>query len=199
MRNTVRSYYMLQALAAAYAQQKVRRIQYADAKGRLLDTSTAVAAGAYERSQVKITYADGLTVWVNGHPAEAWSVNGRKLPPDGYYAADAKRGLLVWSGADEAGRRFDYADSPAYVYCDGRGSLRHFQKAACDQALIALKRDDGCVEVIPVGAPKAMAVALEGRSAVLPRPGPRHPQERRVQLPADPGGEARLGPILRAP
>ena len=165
MRSAVRSYYLMQALAAAYAQQKVKRIQYADAGGRLLDTSAAVATGAYRRSQVKTTYADGLEVWVNGHSGESWPTPHAKLPPNGYYAVDRTGGLVTWSGADEQGRRFDYVDSPAYVYCDGRGKLRCFAKGACDQAMIALKRDDGRLEVIPVGGPKVVAVSLGGRSA----------------------------------
>ncbi|MGB2820979.1 MAG: hypothetical protein WBF17_08360, partial [Phycisphaerae bacterium] len=51
------------------------------------------------------------------------------------------------------------------VYCDARGGLARFAKAVCDQAVIALRRGDDTVEVIPVAAPKVVAVSLDGRDA----------------------------------
>ena len=53
----------------------------------------------------------------------------------------------------------------SYIYCDGRGRPQRFPKALCDQALIALKRDDGKVELIGVGRPKSLGVGLGGREA----------------------------------
>jgi len=163
IRSTVRSYFLLQQLAKAYAQQRVARVQYADADGRLLDTSAAVATGAYQRSQLKVTYADGLEVWVNGHPSQTWRARV-PLAPNGFHALDRKRGLEVVSSADDLHRRADFVRSAAYVYCDGRGRFREFDPVAADEAVIGLKRKDGTVEVIPVGEPKVFAVGLGGRS-----------------------------------
>ncbi len=164
IRNTVRSYFLLQQLGKACARQAVARIQYADAAGRLLETSAAVATGAYKRSQVKVTYADGLEVWANGHSADTWSTPRGELPPGGFSAC-APGGRLTAFSAIRDGRRVDYVDSPAYVYCDARGGLARFAKAVCDQAVIALRRGDAAVEVVPVAAPKVVAVSLDGRDA----------------------------------
>ncbi|MGB2822589.1 MAG: hypothetical protein WBF17_16515, partial [Phycisphaerae bacterium] len=165
IRSTVRSYFLLQQLAKAYARQAVARIQYADADGRLLDTSAAVATGAYNRSQLKVTYADGLEVWVNGHPADTWSTPRGELPPSGFFAMDREGGLEVVSSADDLHRRADFVRSAAYVYCDGRGRFHEFDAVAADEAVIGLKRKDGAMEVIPVGEPKVFAVGLDGRPA----------------------------------
>jgi hypothetical protein len=164
LRGTVRSYYMLQQLQARYARQKAADIRYADAAGRLLDTSAAVASGAFQRSQVAVTYADGLKVFVNGHRRESWDVGPAVLPPSGYFAQSADGRLRVYSALVN-GRRADYAVSPACVFCDGRGRAVRFDQAACDQAMIGLRRDDGKVEVIPIDGPKVLAVGLGGRSA----------------------------------
>jgi len=164
LRGSIRSYYMLQQLQTRYACQKAADIRYADAGGRRLDTTAAVAGGAFERSQVAVTYADGLKVFANGHRTESWNIGPAVLPPNGYFAESADRKLRV-SSALAADGRADYAQSPAYVFCDGRGKAARFEQAACDQAMIALARDDGKVEVIPVDGPKLLAVGLDGRSA----------------------------------
>ena len=164
LRNTVRSYFLLQQLAAAYARQTVRRIEYADASGQLHETSAAVATGAYQRNRIKVTYADGLCVWVNGHASEPWTTPHAELPPSGFFARGPTGRLTVFSATSD-GRRVDYVDSSDYLYCDGRGQFRDFAGAACDEAVIGLKRPDGLVEVIPVAKPKTFGVGLAGRGA----------------------------------
>ena len=61
---------MLQQLHSSYALSSTREIRYADADGELLDTTSAVATGAYKRSQVVTRYANGCVTAVNGHPSE---------------------------------------------------------------------------------------------------------------------------------
>lgn len=63
------------------------------------------------------------------------------------------------------GHRADYVDSPIYLYADGRGKLTRFPKATCDGQLVANKRPDGSLEVIPVGQAKVLAVLLGGKAA----------------------------------
>jgi len=165
MSNTVRSYFSVQQVHAAYAQEKAVDIRYADEKGNLLDASAAVAAGAYRRSQVRTEYSNGLVVTVNGHPAETWKTPEGDLPPNGWAVEDPRgKKLVAWSKLVE-GHRADYVDSPAYVYANGRGRLTRFDRAACDGQLAVHKRPDGTLEAIPVGGCKVIGVSLDGRAA----------------------------------
>ena len=165
MQNTVRSYFTVQQIHARYAEQTAVDIRYADQRGTLLDTSAAVAADAFRRSQVATTYSDGLRVFVNGHPTDIWKVAGAKLPPNGWVVDDSKAKKLVAFSALVDGRRADYVDSPAYIYADGRGRFTRFDKAACDGQMIALLRADGTLELIPVGGCESFGVSLAGRTA----------------------------------
>ena len=159
MPNAVRSYFSLQQLHAAYAEEKVADIRYADAEGRLLETSEAVATDAFRRSQLVVRYGNGLTVTVNGHPQETWKTPEMFLPPNGWYVhGDTPRGKLVGWSAMIDGHRADYVDSPAYLYANGRGRLTRFDRVICEDQLIVLKRSNGEMELIPVGAGKVFGV-----------------------------------------
>jgi len=163
--NAVRSYFSLQAIHAAYAQEKVVDIRYADEKGNLLDTSAAVASGAYRRNQIRTKYSNGLVVFVNGHSKETWNVgynNSIHVPPSGWYVEDPQGKLIAYSVTVD-GHRSDYVDSPAYVYADGRGHFAQFMTARCDGKLIIHKRSGGSLEVIPVGHCTLMGVYLGGK------------------------------------
>jgi len=187
MENAVRSYFALQQVHAAYAQQAAAEIRYADERGHLLDVSDAVASGAFRRSQVATRYANDLRVVVNGHPSESWwiATSGRdlppsqpqsrpevaihpaktlELPPNGWFARSADGKLLALSAIVD-GHRADYVDSPAYLYADGRGRFTRFAKAASDGPLIAHRRSDGSMEVIPVGKCASFGVSLGGKAA----------------------------------
>ncbi|MEW6355493.1 MAG: hypothetical protein AB1696_04145 [Planctomycetota bacterium] len=163
-RNAARSYYLLQQLHKNYAEEAATDIRYADAKGDLLETSAAVATDAYKRSQVVTKYSNGLMVWVNGNETETWQTPNALLPPNGFYAKSGDGKLMVFSALKD-GRRADYCESPAYTYVDGRGTFARFTTAVSDQAMIALKRSDGKVEVIPVGNPTTCGVSLNGKAA----------------------------------
>ncbi len=190
MTNAVRSYFNLQQIHARYAQEKAVEIRYADEQGNLLDTSAAVATGAYQRSQIVTRYSNGLVVAVNGHPTETWTLSGKvfsgsegfqptvqspsewqvcpvaiELPPNGWYAKDTRDSQFEAHSAIADGHRADYVDSPAYTYCDGRGRFTRFAKAASDGQMIAHRRADGTVELIPVGKCQTFGVWLGGRTA----------------------------------
>jgi len=165
MTNAVRSYFNLQQVHAAYAEATVDEIRYADGHGNLLDSSAAVAGGAFRRSQIATTYSNGVRVLVNGHQTETWKTPEADLPPNGWYAEDTKGHKLIAFSAVVDGHRADYVDSPAYVYADGRGQFTRFEKAAADGQMIAHKRADGTVEVIPVGRCTSFGVSLGGHTA----------------------------------
>lgn len=162
--NAVRSYFTIQQVHAAYAQQTATEIRYADETETLLDVSVAVATGAFRRSQIATRYANGLRVVVNGHPTETWKTADAELPPNGWFAKSADGTLLAWS-ANVRGHRADYLDSPAYLYANGRGAFTRFAKAASDGQLIAHKRRDGSLELIPVGKRASFGVSLGGKAA----------------------------------
>jgi hypothetical protein len=165
MTTAVRSYFSVQQIHAAYAQQTAAEIRYADAEGRLLDTSAAVATDAFRRSQIVTRYSNGLVVAVNGHPKETWKTAEMLLPPNGWCVRDAQPGKLVaWSALID-GHRADYVDSPAYCYANGRGRFTQFDKAACDGQLIVHKRAEGAMEVIPVAECRKFGVAFHGQAA----------------------------------
>jgi hypothetical protein len=165
MGTAVRSYFNVQQVHAAYAQQDAAEIRYADPQGQLLDTTAAVATGAFRRSQIVTRYANGLVVTVNGHPTETWKTAEMVLPPNGWHVQDTRDGkLLAWSALID-GHRADYVDSPAYLYADGRGRLTRFPQAACDGQLIAHQREKGVRELIPVGRCNEFGISLGGQSA----------------------------------
>jgi hypothetical protein len=131
--HALRSYYMLQQLQSRYCLANAEEIRYVTAEGRLLDTSAAVAGGAFQRSQVITRYADGTVTAANGSRSDRLRCEafGRKLdlPPNGYAGWTSDGALDVISG-DAQGHRSDYAATPAYIYVDGRGALARFDKAA---------------------------------------------------------------------
>lgn len=163
--NAVRSYYSVQQVHAAYAQETVAEIRYADAKGQLLDTSAAVATEAFRRSQIVTRYGNGLVVTINGNPTESWNTSGMILPPNSWHVRDTKYNKLVAWSAMVNGHRADYVDSPAYIYANGRGRFARFDRAACDGQLVALRREKGEMELIPVGPCQEFGVALDGQTA----------------------------------
>jgi hypothetical protein len=165
MPNAIRSYFSVQQVHASYAQEKAVAIRYADPQGRLLDTSAAVATDAFRRSQVITEYSNGLVVAVNGHESDTWKINGMTLPPNGWCVQDPKnRKLVAWS-AMLNGHRADYVDSPAYTYANGRGRSTRFDRAACDGQLIAHKRDNGEIELIPVSPGDEFSISMNGQNA----------------------------------
>jgi hypothetical protein len=163
--NAVRSYYSVQQIHARYAQQEVQSIRYADENGRLWDTGAAVASGAYRRSQVATRYQDGLEVLVNGHTADMWSVGEDVLPPNGWVVRDPIAGQIKAFSKLVDGHRADYVDASDYVYANGRGQVTRFEKATCDGQLVALRRENGQVELFPIGKCEVCGVSLDGDTA----------------------------------
>ncbi|MCU0871958.1 MAG: hypothetical protein MUE50_06395 [Pirellulaceae bacterium] len=165
MPNAIRSYFAVQQIHARYAQAAVAEIRYADAEGRLLETSAAVAGDAFRRSQIATRYDNGVRVVVNGHPTETWTTADAVLPPFGWFVRDeSQQDLLAYSALVD-GHRTDYVDSPAYLYADPRGRLVRFDKLVCDGPLVAVRRPAGAIELIPVAPCTRFGVSLDGRTA----------------------------------
>jgi len=152
MGNALRSYYMLQQLHSRYCLASVAEIRYADADGKLLDSSAAVASGAYRLSQVATRYTDGTITVVNGHRTNrlVTEVYGRKvnLPPNGYCGWTEDGAIEVFSG-EARNHRCDYAATPAYLYADGRGQFSRFPLAASQGIGICRILTNNTFEVIP--------------------------------------------------
>ncbi|HUS80613.1 MAG TPA: hypothetical protein VM283_05045, partial [Armatimonadota bacterium] len=150
--NALRSYYMLQQLHSRYCLADAAEILYADAAGKLHDTTAAVANGCYQRSQVVTRYDDGTVTAVNGDQTERMRVQAfgheADLPPNGYAGWTSDRQVEVISG-DEPGHRCDYAVTPAYLYADGRGSFTRLARAASNGPSACRVLGEGQWEVIP--------------------------------------------------
>lgn len=165
---SLRGYYLIQQLAASYTLSPVQRIRYLDEAGRLLETSAAVASGAFRRNQIVTEYANGTVTMVNGNKTERLKFEGLDLPPNGYSGWTRDRSLFVASTDSGPGTpRYDYCVSPAYVYIDGRGHFVRREQAASDGIGICRTAGPGQWEIIPYqGAdcgfklPPAKAVAL---------------------------------------
>ena len=69
------------------------------------------------------------------------------LPPNGYTGWTADGQIFMFSGLKE-GKRCDYAESPAYIYLDGRGSLQRFDRACGSGYGVCRKMDDSHWEII---------------------------------------------------
>jgi hypothetical protein len=206
--NALRSYYMLQQLAAAYTQTEVESITYVSAGGELISTETALATGAYRRSQVVTTYRDGTVTVVNGHPEERLRVRvatrDLDLPPNGYAGWTADGRILVHS-SDRDGHRTDYAVTPAYLFIDGRGSFTRQGMAASAGAAVCRVLDDGGWEVIPYegaecgfAVPAGAATALDEAGEVLGPAGLRTSRGLTYVLPVANAFSYRLSPATQA-
>jgi len=150
---TCRSYYMLQQLQKRYAMEPVAKIEYADADGKMLTVSQAIARDALKNSRLHVVYRNGLEVYVNGS-TEVWpvSVSGFpllvQLPSWGWVAWD-KKGEFVEFSAMMDGHRVDYVKSPEYEYLDGRGHVTVWGGIRAKGG-VAVRHREGSIEVIDI-------------------------------------------------
>ncbi len=140
-------YWLVQPVAVRYAKADVREIRYADAKGTFVPTSAALASGAYKRSQVRVTYADGTRVTANGSATGEWLVLPWKggvlpLPANGWIATTGDGKVCSIGGG-----RADACVGDAAVYLDGRGTWFNTAFGATDGRLIRVFNADNTEEV----------------------------------------------------
>ena len=173
----LRSYYMIQALASLYTQASADTVKYVAADGETLDTSAALASGAYARSKVVTRYANGCLTVVNGNADERLKISAEgaalDLPPNGYWGRSADNAVRVFSG-EVKGRRADLSVAPAYTYIDGRGAFTRFPEGACAGIAICRTLTNGFAEILLRNADEAgfpftftEAVALDKTNAVV--------------------------------
>ena len=189
----MKSYFMVQQIAARYTQSEVLDIRYIDEAGRRLTTSEALAANVVGRNQVLVRYRDGTIVLVNGNESErlATEVEGEmhELPPRGYHAWSVNRDVMV-SSDDMGGSRVDYCEAPDYVYIDGRGVEVERPMARASGTALCRTLTNGW-EVISLGG-KTCSFKLDGEWRDFTfRPG-----ETKVFVPAEPKADIREEPIV---
>jgi len=119
----VREYYMLRALQELYLGTPVRRIAYRWG-AEFLDLGEALQGEVdLFNAQIRVEYANGLTVWVNRSGADNWSIEAEgerwELPPSGFLALAPRQRLIAYSALLN-GQRTDFCRSAAYTFLDVR-------------------------------------------------------------------------------
>ena len=120
----LRSYAMVQPIAARYTQSTAKTIRYLDAAGQMHATSAAIASGDVARNHVFVEYADDTCVVANGNTSE-WlkaTIDGRDcaVPPRAFKAWTRDGQVRVEIGEDADGRRTYFCDCPEFTYKDGK-------------------------------------------------------------------------------
>ena len=141
MAATAKTYYLLRELQTCYLGVPVSSIRY-HREGNLLTTTDALVSGAYEQSQVQVTYENGLLIYVNGGWEAEWSIEREEatysLPP-GSFLAVGPDDLLVYSGDTGMGR-IDYSRCSEYRYCDTRGNRMELGAVTLNGAALVLQK-----------------------------------------------------------
>ena len=155
----VHSYAMVQAVASRYTQATAQKIRYADAEGRLMDSSAAIAAGVPRFNRVAVRYSDGTFVAANGGRSGEFLFRtpyGRlAIPPAGFLAIAGDGKATAVSGTI-GGHRADVAVSEEYAYMNGRGRM----------VRTAVGATDGLLFRVPVSATVENVLCREKASAV---------------------------------
>jgi hypothetical protein len=144
MRQTCRSYYMLQPLQSRYAMLKPREIRYGTDHG-LVSSSEALSRGDWRKSKIFVHYPNGLRIWINGNAEESWRIEEQgathNLPPFGWLAIGTD-GFYECSESIE-GKRYDHASSPECIFLDGRGTWRSFNGIATSGSVAVRRAKEG--------------------------------------------------------
>ena len=170
-------YFMLLGTGRHYCKADAMEIRYADASGKLHDTSDAVASGIYRRSQVVVRYTDGTVTAANGSTNETMKVELRghrlTLSPNGYCAMAGNGTAAVVSGAmRKDGKRLDISVAPDYVYLNAYGKRGDSLFGGTDGRMYRLIEPGGTDEVflsegtafsLPYAAVSVMALSEDGK------------------------------------
>ena len=146
----VKSYYMLRHLQPHYLGSPVESVLYHH-DGNLLEVSEALMSGAYEKSQVQVTYQSGLRVFVNGGWTDDWPVEHDgtvyTLNPASFLAYSPD-GLLVYS-ADTGNGRIDLARSSEGLYCDARDTQVELGSVKVSGAAL-VRHENWEIDIFPI-------------------------------------------------
>jgi hypothetical protein len=178
LRQTCRSYYMLQPLQSRYVMLKPKEIRYGTEQG-LASSSEAFVSGAWRKSRIFVEYPNGLRLWVNGNATEPWRVEHEgtlnELPPFGWLAVGADGFYECSQSLD--GARYDRVSAPEGIFLDGRGTWRDFDGIATAGSVAVRRTPDG----------KGLSIiTVEGvdRLAIGTLPGTFGPQDVRTSIAA---------------
>ncbi len=155
MHRMIHYYAMQQGPAKEWLTDTVARIERHDGEG-FVSTSEAIRGDALGTGRIRITYERGMTVCVNYHREEPWTVEiaGRsyELPPMGWVArARAVKGDEIESfSALIDGKRVDYCRCPEYTYLSSPEGESSYGGITVDGAVYVL-RDGEALRVIPCG------------------------------------------------
>jgi len=108
-----KEHHLMHAVQRLTGVAKVTDISY-QVEGRLVPAGIALAMN--ERLRQRITYDNGLTLWVNW-AAEPWVVRGRTLPQWGFLALGPDTEVYMALKGDKLA---DYAECPEYLFADAR-------------------------------------------------------------------------------
>ncbi|MCU0917474.1 MAG: hypothetical protein MUC88_23345 [Planctomycetes bacterium] len=159
LRQTCRSYYMLQPLQSRYAMLKPQEILYGTEDG-LVSSSEALLTGDWRKSRLFILYPNDLRIWVNGNATEPWQVAGiaHELPPFGWLAIGMD-GFFECSETLD-GRRYDRVSAPECVFLDGRGRWRRYDGIGTAGSVAVRRAERGRgLSVITVAEVDHLAIA----------------------------------------
>jgi hypothetical protein len=153
MRQTCRSYYMMQQLQTRYVMERPEEILYGTDQG-LIGSSEALLNGKWRDSKLFVRYPGDLRIWVNGNANESWNVaiGGTRhlLPPFGWLA---QQGTEFFESSELIdGTRCDRVSSPDYIFLDGRDVARRFAGVSCS----------GSVALKPSGENGLLIIAVAG-------------------------------------
>ena len=168
IRQTCRSYYMLQPLQSRYAMLKPQEIRYGTDHG-LVSSSQAFTSGDWRKSNIFVHYPDDLRIWINGNPEESWGIERQgamhNLPPFGWLAIGTD-GFYECSESID-GKRYDRASSPECIFVDGRGSWRSFDGIATSGSVAVrrAKERKGLSIITVEGVDRLVIAEPAGRSA----------------------------------
>jgi hypothetical protein len=152
MQTIIQHYALMQGLQCEYLADDVVSIEYHNGE-RFVSTSEALLAGDHHRGRVRVRYREGLTVTVNLHPENEWTViqdeAEYQLPPYGWVISKAPQ-ILAYSALIN-GARVDYVQCPAYTYLNT--GHQQWQAGPLEvQGAAWLKRHDDHWQIIPCGA-----------------------------------------------
>ncbi|MBE6368718.1 MAG: LamG domain-containing protein [Lentisphaerae bacterium] len=160
---TLKSYFMPKQIQKYYAGVPVADIKY-HLDGRMLSAAELLAADALNNNQLKITYNNGCTVYINANKNKEYAleVKGRKitLPPYGYYLniPDKCETYSILNNSVRA----DYSLGDEYCYVNGNGQENDFGAVKCRNAYAILFEDKGKkLEVIPAPFVKAEKITVD--------------------------------------
>jgi len=162
IRQTCRSYYMLQPLQWRYAMLKPDDIRYGT-DGGIVTASKAFVSGDWRKSKILIRYPNGLRIWVNGNATEPWRVEQEgtvhDLPPFGWLAMSIDD---FYEGSELLdGTRCDRAGSREGIFLDGRGTWRDFDGIGASGSVAVRPAKDGKgLSVVTVEGVDRLVVAV---------------------------------------